>query len=79
MMERNWINRKSVVKDAVDSETSLSRVKVVSQITNIRSVIHLNMEERPTEKLHTQVTTVTSKVTVPQIAGRKREKGKPSV
>ena len=79
VMERNWINQKSGAIGAVASDTLLSSVevvsqitKVVSQITKIRSTIHLNMEERPMGKLHNHVTTVTSKVFVPQIAERKR-------
>ena len=62
--------------DANDLDTLLSSVKVVNQITNIRCIFQLNVEERPTENQkssHTHVTTVTSKVTVRKIAGRKRD------
>ena len=75
-MERNWINKKFGVTDALDSDTLLSSVEVVSQITNIRSNIQLNLVERPMENQKsspTHVTTVTSKVTVRKIAGRKRD------
>ena len=79
-MVRNWINQKSGAIAAAASGTSRLSVEVVSQITKIvhqiinpKSIIHLNMEERTMEKLHSHVTTVTSKVIEPQIVERKRE------
>ena len=79
-MVRNWINPKSGAIDVIASDTSLSSVevvsqtiKVVSQITSIKSIIHLNTEENKLEKHHSHVITVISKAIVLQIVGRKRE------
>ena len=75
-MVKNWINQKSGAIAAAASGTSRLSVEVVSQITKIAHQIinpKSNMEERTMEKLHSHVTTVTSKVIEPQIVERKRE------
>ena len=75
-MVKNWINQKSGAIAAAASGTSRLNAEVVSQITKIAHQI-INpksiMEERTMEKLHSHVTTVTSKVIEPQIVERKRE------
>ena len=79
-MVRNWINPKSGAIDVIASDISRSNVevvsqtiKVVSQITSIKSIIHLNMEESQLEKHNSHAITVISKAIMSQIVGRKRE------